>query len=135
LENKSGRFESRIVMVSIEKSNSIFLTDMQDSKIPVVISHGEGRAELSDESYLCLKKNGQISISYVNNSGEPSNEYPYNPNDSYRAIAGVSSQTGNITLMMPHPERLMDIKQFPTINNEKISPWSKFFYNARMHLK
>ena len=135
LENKSGRFESRIVMVSIEKSNSIFLTDMQDSKIPVVISHGEGRAELSDESYLSLKKNGQISMSYVNDSGEPSNEYPYNPNDSYRAIAGVSSQTGNITLMMPHPERLMDIKQFPTINNEKISPWSKFFYNARMHLK
>ena len=34
-------------------------------------------------------------------------------------------------MMMPHPERLLDIKQFPIYSNEKDSPWSKFFENAK----
>ena len=135
LKNTSERFESRIVMVNIEKSNSIFLTDMTDSKLPVVVSHGEGRAQLNDIEYTNLINNNQVCMKYVNDYGEFSNEYPYNPNGSYNGIAGVSSSTGNVTLLMPHPERLINIKQFPTNDNEKLSPWSKFFYNARMHLK
>ena len=122
-------------MVNIEKSNSIFLTDMADSKLPIVISHGEGRAQLTDNEYISLKNNNQICMKYINDYGEFSNEYPYNPNGSYNGIAGVSSITGNVTLLMPHPERLINIKQFPTNDNEKLSPWLKFFYNARMHLK
>ena len=135
LKNTSERFESRIVMVNIEKSNSIFLTDMTDSKLPVVVSHGEGRAQLNDIEYTNLINNNQVCMKYVNDYGEFSDEYPYNPNGSYNGIAGVSSSTGNVTLLMPHPERLINIKQFPTNDNEKLSPWSKFFYNARMHLK
>tara|TARA_Y100000748_G_C15315326_1_gene417878 strand:- start:35 stop:748 length:714 start_codon:yes stop_codon:yes gene_type:complete len=134
-QNNSERFESRIVMVNVEKSNSIFFSDMSDSKLPIVISHGEGRAKLSDEDFKTLSSNNQICISYIDESTKRSDCYPYNPNGSYKGIAGVSSISGNITLMMPHPERLLDISQFPTINDEKISPWSKFFYNARMHLK
>lgn len=135
LQNNSERFESRIVMVSIKKSNSIFLSGMNDSKLPIVISHGEGRAYLTEKDYMNLKDNNKVCMSYIDDSEEFSEIYPYNPNGSYMGVAGVSSSSGNVTLMMPHPERLMDIKQFPTNNNEKISPWSKFFYNARMHLK
>ena len=134
-QNNSERFESRIVMVNIEKSNSIFFSDMYDSKLPIVVSHGEGRAELSDEDYAKLKKNNQICLSYIDENKKLTEDYPYNPNGSYKGIAGISSISGNITLMMPHPERLLDISQFPTNDDEKISPWSKFFYNARMHLK
>ena len=135
LQNKSERFESRIVMVSIEKSNSIFFSGMNDSKLPIVISHGEGRADLSEKEYMNLYKNNQVCISYIGNEGLVSDSYPFNPNGSFRGLAGISSSTGNITLMMPHPERLIDIKQFPMSINEIKSPWSKFFYNARMHLK
>ena len=135
LQNKSERFESRIVMVSIEKSNSIFFSGMSDSKLPIVISHGEGRADLSEKEYMNLYKNNQVCISYIGNEGLVSDSYPFNPNGSFRGLAGISSSTGNITLMMPHPERLIDIKQFPMSSNEIKSPWSKFFYNARMHLK
>ena len=135
LQNKSERFESRIVMVSIEKSNSIFFSGMSDSKLPIVISHGEGRADLSEKEYMNLYKNNQVCISYIDNEGLISDSYPFNPNGSFRGLAGISSSTGNITLMMPHPERLIDIKQFPMSSNEIKSPWSKFFYNARMHLK
>ena len=122
-------------MVSIEKSNSIFFSGMNDSKLPIVISHGEGRADLSEKEYMNLYKNNQVCISYIDNEGLISDSYPFNPNGSFRGLAGISSSTGNITLMMPHPERLIDIKQFPMSSNEIKSPWSKFFYNARMHLK
>jgi len=135
LQNNSERFESRIVMVSIEKSNSIFFSGMSDSKLPIVISHGEGRADLSEKEYMNLYKNNQVCINYIGNEGLISNSYPFNPNGSFKGLAGVSSSTGNVTLMMPHPERLIDIKQFPLCSNEIKSPWSKFFYNARMHLK
>lgn len=134
-QNNSERFESRIVMVNVEKSNSIFFSGMDDSKLPIVISHGEGRANLSDEDFLKLQQNNQICISYIDENKKCTEDYPYNPNGSYAGIAGISSISGNITLMMPHPERLIDISQFPTNDDEKISPWSKFFYNARMHLK
>ena len=135
LQNNSERFESRIVMVSIEKSNSIFFSGMSDSKLPIVISHGEGRADLSEEEHMNLYKNNQVCINYIGNEGLISNSYPFNPNGSFKGLAGVSSSAGNVTLMMPHPERLIDIKQFPLRSNEIKSPWSKFFYNARMHLK
>ena len=64
-QNNSERFESRIVMVNVEKSNSIFFSGMDDSKLPIVISHGEGRANLSDEDFLKLQQNNQICISYI----------------------------------------------------------------------
>ena len=135
IQNKSERFESRITMVAVEKSNSIFLTDMNGSKLPIVISHGEGRANLSENEYIKLHDNNKICMNYIDDSGSITENYPCNPNGSYKGIAGVSSSSGNVTLMMPHPERLMNIKQFPTRDSEIISPWSKFFYNARMHLK
>ena len=135
IQNKSERFESRITMVAVEKSNSIFLTDMNGSKLPIVISHGEGRANLSENEYIKLHDNNKICMNYIDDYGSITENYPCNPNGSYKGIAGVSSSSGNVTLMMPHPERLMNIKQFPTRDSEIISPWSKFFYNARMHLK
>jgi phosphoribosylformylglycinamidine synthase len=122
-------------MVAVEKSNSIFLTDMNGSKLPIVISHGEGRANLSENEYIKLHDNNKICMNYIDDYGSITENYPCNPNGSYKGIAGVSSSSGNVTLMMPHPERLMNIKQFPTRDSEIISPWSKFFYNARMHLK
>ena len=135
LNNQSERFESRIVMININKSNSIFTTDMQNSKLPIVISHGEGRASLSKEQFKILSKNDQILMNYIDDSGNATNEYPFNPNGSFEGIAGVSSVNGNVTLMMPHPERYTNICQFPVNSDDNTSPWLKFFYNARMHLK
>ena len=135
LNNQSERFESRIVMININKSNSIFTTDMQNSKLPIVISHGEGRASLSKEQFKILSKNDQILMNYIDDSGNSTNEYPFNPNGSFEGIAGVSSVNGNVTLMMPHPERYTNICQFPVNSDDNTSPWLKFFYNARMHLK
>ena len=62
-------------------------------------------------------------------------KYPNNPNGSDDAVAGVVNNTGQVTIMMPHPERV-----FRTVQNSyhpkewgEYSPWMKMFLNARKY--
>jgi phosphoribosylformylglycinamidine synthase len=122
--NLSGRFEARVVMVEIPESPSIFFKGMSGFKIPVVVSHGEGRV---------TEPASPVALRYVNSQGEPTQDYPDNPNGSYDAIAGLCSKDGRVTLMMPHPERVIR-----TVSNSwhpdnwgEFSPWFQIFLNAR----
>ncbi|HUH90825.1 MAG TPA: phosphoribosylformylglycinamidine synthase, partial [Lysobacter sp.] len=44
LRNRSEQFEARLSLLEVAESPSIFLRGMAGSRIPVVVSHGEGRA-------------------------------------------------------------------------------------------
>ncbi len=44
--NLSEQFEARLNMVHVPKSASLILNEMQDSSLPVVVSHGEGLRRL-----------------------------------------------------------------------------------------
>ena len=43
---------------------------------------------------------------YVNNRGEPTDAYPYNPSGSPDGITGLTTADGRFTIVMPHPERV-----------------------------
>jgi phosphoribosylformylglycinamidine synthase len=129
--NDSERFESRYVMTKIVKSNSFFFDGMEGSELPIIVAHGEGKMQINNIDFSILEKNNQLSMRYIDNNGSITEKFPYNPNGSFKGITSVSSKSGNILMMMPHPERLLDIKQFPIYSNEKDSPWSKFFENAK----
>ena len=45
LRNRSEQFEGRLGMLEVFDSPSLFLSGMAGSRIPVVVSHGEGRVE------------------------------------------------------------------------------------------
>jgi phosphoribosylformylglycinamidine synthase len=45
--NRSEQFEARFVMVEVPRSPSLFLDGMAGSRLPIVVSHGEGRADFS----------------------------------------------------------------------------------------
>lgn len=47
VRNLSEQFEARFSLVRIEQSNSIMLSGMQGSVMPIAVSHGEGRVEFS----------------------------------------------------------------------------------------
>jgi phosphoribosylformylglycinamidine synthase len=122
--NISGQFEARFSSVLIPKNNSIFLSDMAGSIMPVAIAHGEGRAD---------RTSNNIAMQYVDDLGKPTQEYPFNPNGSENAIAGLSNDDGRITIMMPHPERVVRAVQnsyHPKEWGER-SPWMRMFENAR----
>jgi phosphoribosylformylglycinamidine synthase len=130
--NRSEQFEARVVMVEIPASPSIFLAGMGGSKLPVVVSHGEGRAEFSgSQSGKAL-----VAMRYVDNRGAVASSYPFNPNGSPEGLSGVTTADGRFTIMMPHPERTFRSLQMswqpPGLGDD--APWLAMFGNARRWL-
>jgi phosphoribosylformylglycinamidine synthase len=126
VRNRSEQFEARLVMVEIVDSPSLFFRGMAGSRIPIVTAHGEGRAEFSSSpSLVCMR--------YVNNRGEPTEVYPYNPSGTPQGITGVTTADGRFTILMPHPERCFRTVQMswqpPGLGED--SPWIQMFRNAR----
>jgi phosphoribosylformylglycinamidine synthase len=125
--NRSEQFEARFAMVEILESPSIFFQGMAGSKLPVVVSHGEGRAVFSGE------KKSALAVRHIDNRGAPATTYPFNPNGSPEGITGVTTPDGRFTIMMPHPERVFRTVQMswhpPGLG--EMSPWMTMFRNAR----
>ena len=128
--NKVEQFEARFTMVELPESPSMFFGGMTGSRMPVVVSHGEGRAEFDSAEQ---QASALVAMRYLDNAGEPSEVYPYNPNGSPAGIAGVTTADGRFTIMMPHPERVFRTVQMswhPDHLGED-SPWMRMFRNAR----
>ncbi|HCB54719.1 MAG TPA: phosphoribosylformylglycinamidine synthase, partial [Gammaproteobacteria bacterium] len=126
--NVSEQFEARFSSVKIGQSNSIFLKDMAGSIMPIAIAHGEGRAIFKGN-----QSDQHIALQYVDHAGDLTQTYPHNPNGSDNAVAGVTNDSGQVTIMMPHPERVFRAVQnshHPKDWDER-SPWLRMFENAR----
>jgi phosphoribosylformylglycinamidine synthase len=130
LRNRSEQFEARLSLVEIVESPSLFFRDMAGSRIPIVVSHGEGRAHFD-----APEDAGQaaIALRYIEGDGQLASRYPANPNGSPLGIAGLSSRDGRSTLLMPHPERVHRTVQMSWHPPEwgEASPWQRMFENAR----
>ncbi|MDD5176431.1 MAG: phosphoribosylformylglycinamidine synthase [Sterolibacterium sp.] len=130
--NRSEQFEARLVMVEMLESPSLFFMGMAGSRLPVVVSHGEGRAEFSGGTQTGVS----TVLRYVDNRGQIATTYPANPNGSPDGLAGVTTPDGRYTIMMPHPERIFRTSQMswhpPGWDDE--SPWLALFRNARKWL-
>lgn len=88
--NLSERFEARFVEVKIEKSPSIFFDGMEGTMMPIVVSHGEGRAEFkNDEHFKSFNNSGLVAARYIDHNGDITEEYPLNPNGSPAGITSV----------------------------------------------
>ena len=128
VRNRSEQFEARFVMVEITPSPSIFFQGMQGSRMPIATAHGEGRAlfkQNEDRAVVCMR--------YVNNRGEPTDAYPYNPSGSPHGITGLTTADGRFTVVMPHPERVFRTVQMSWAPDRSVedSPWIRMFRNAR----
>jgi len=133
-QNRSERYEGRLVSVRIEKSPSALLSGMEGSVLPIVVAHGEGRADFADAaSQAKCESAGLVAARYVDNRQQVTERYPFNPNGSPSGLAALSSLDGRATIMMPHPERVFRSVQLswaPDAWGED-SPWMRLFQNAR----
>ena len=59
--------------------------------------------------------------------------YPLNPNGSPLGMTALTTTTGRVTIMMPHPERVFRSKcmSWAPAHWPENSPWMKLFRNAR----
>jgi len=128
--NQSQQFEARLNLVKIEASESMFFRGMAGSVLPVVSAHGEGRAVFAEPGSV---HSAAVALRYVGRSGEPTEVYPDNPNGSIGGITGVCNDDGRVSILMPHPERLLRYENFSWAPDEwqGRSPWAKMFDNAR----
>ncbi|QDP98413.1 phosphoribosylformylglycinamidine synthase subunit PurQ [Microlunatus elymi] len=70
----------------------------QGEQISIVLKNGEGRYVADNDTLDRLEGEGQVVFRY----------HGGNPNGSYRDIAGISNQRGNVVGLMPHPEHNVD---------------------------
>ena len=133
-KNHSDQFEARLSQVKILKSKSVLLNDMEDWSLPIIVSHGEGRACFENEDEINkLFDSEKICMTFVDSSGYQTEQYPLNPNKSPSGITGITNDNGNITIMMPHPERVFRSHQFSwkPLSWGEFSPWMQIFINAK----
>lgn len=111
------------------------LKGMENLSFGIHVDHGEGRLYFPDQRIKerVLEEN-LTPLVYVDDAGNPTERYPFNPNGSPAGLAGLCSPDGRHLALMPHPERTFltwqahwlpeDMKQLP------VSPWMRMFQNA-----
>lgn len=102
LQNRSKKFYCDITTCKVIGSSFFGDKSLKNKLFKLPVAHGYGRYKVLEKEYQDLKKNKQIFLEYVN----------FNPNGSYKNIAGVSNKEKTIFGMMPHPERSTDGKYF-----------------------
>ena len=130
-KNKSEQFEGRFAMVEVAESASIFFKGMAGTQTPIAVAHGEGFADFSTTGDIAR---AQVAMRFINNAGQATEAYPYNPNGSPQGITALTNADGRFTVMMPHAERV-----FRTVLHSwhpdgwgEDSPWMRMFRNARV---
>ena len=135
VQNRSERYEGRLVSVKIENTPSVLFKDMEGSVLPIAVAHGEGRAEFkSQEAASACDKSGLVSARFVDNLHNVTDAYPLNPNGSPFGITSLTSEDGRATILMPHPERVFRSSQMSWSPRDwpEDSPWMRMFRNARV---
>jgi len=128
--NKSEQFEARFAMVEVAESPSIFFAGMAGTRTPIAVAHGEGYADFSQTGNI---DEAIVAMRWIDNRGQVTETYPFNPNGSPDGITSVTTPDGRFTVLMPHAERV-----FRTVQHSwhpdgwgEDAPWMRMFRNAR----
>jgi phosphoribosylformylglycinamidine (FGAM) synthase-like amidotransferase family enzyme len=111
--NKSGIFEDRWVHCKVRPgTHTPFLKGLDVIALPV--RHGEGRLLLRDPVLRAYVIDGGLNcMSYCTPTGNPTSEYPANPNGADLDCAALTDTTGQVLGMMPHPEAFLSLYNHP----------------------
>jgi phosphoribosylformylglycinamidine synthase len=128
--NQSERFEARLSMVEVLESPSLFLQGMAGSRLPIAVAHGEGFANFKHRGNPAQ---AIAAMRFVDNHGQATEQYPFNPNGSAGGLTAVTTADGRFTAMMPHPERVFRNVQMSWTSGDiaSSSPWLRVWQNAR----
>jgi phosphoribosylformylglycinamidine synthase len=73
------------------------------------------------------------ALRYVDNRGQATEAYPFNPNGSPQGLTAVTTPDGRFSVMMPHAERVFRSVQHSWAPDSwgEDGPWMRMFRNAR----
>ncbi|HEY9391465.1 MAG TPA: phosphoribosylformylglycinamidine synthase subunit PurQ [Mycobacteriales bacterium] len=105
IRNDRRRFVCRDQVLRVENTATAWTTGYEpNARIRVPIKNGEGGYVADQHTLDLLEAEGRVVVRYL--AG--------NPNGSYRDIAGICNEAGNVVGLMPHPEHAVDPLTGPT---------------------
>ena len=136
--NLSEKYEARLALVELAKSPSIFFAGMDGARIrwPWLTAKATPISRSRVTPAACWRPR------YIDNRGQATEAYPFNPNGSPGGLTSVTTADGRFTVMMPHPERVtrnVMMSWAPRVGQGRrrrhVQPWMRMFRNARVWLK
>jgi phosphoribosylformylglycinamidine synthase len=114
MQNDCGAFQDFWIELGFESDSPCVFTRGLE-RMPLPIRHGEGKLFTLDKKLIeTLEERNCIPCRYIDpTSGEPTMAFPFNPNGSIHAIAGLCDPTGRIFGLMPHPEAYLFPQNHP----------------------
>ena len=95
IRNDHRKFNCKDQVLRVENASTDWTSDYTEGEeITIVLKNGEGGFVADERTLDELEGEGRVAFRYVGD----------NPNGSYRAIAGITNDRGNIVGLMPHPE-------------------------------
>lgn len=130
--NRSQRFEARLSLVEVPKTRSVLFQALEGVRFPIAVAHGEGRFPQAESEMRALVAQGRTSLQFVTPDGAAAQRYPENPNGSAVGVAGLCSDDGRVTIVMPHPERVVLRQQLSYVppGTGSVTPWLAVFDQA-----
>jgi phosphoribosylformylglycinamidine synthase len=99
IRNDSRKFVCKEQLLRIENTTSRWTSAYRDGQEVVIpLKNGEGGYVADERTLDELEANGQVIARYAGG----------NPNGSYRDIAGICNEAGNVVGLMPHPEHAVE---------------------------
>ena len=99
VRNDHRRFVCRDQALKVENAATAWTSDYSEGQeIVVPLKNGEGAFVASAAVLDELEANGRVVARYRGG----------NPNGSYRDIAGITNEAGNVVGLMPHPEHAVE---------------------------
>lgn len=90
----------------------LFTRDLGTTPFAVPMAHGEGRFWTRDAG-VAEHLASDVALTYRGPDGAVTDAFPWNPNGSLHAAAGITNAEGNVLALMPHPERAVLRAQVP----------------------
>jgi len=121
MHNDCGAFQNFWVKLRFEPRSPCVFTRGIDF-MPLPVRHGEGKVFALDKKLFDrLEEHGCVACRYADPAtGEPSQDYPHNPNGSLNAIAGLCDPSGKVFGLMPHPEAFLFPENHPQWDIQKL---------------
>ena len=107
VQNQKRKFVCVDQPLQIENASTAWTSGFAEGQeIVIPLKNGEGAYVASAEVLDELEANGRVVARYREG----------NPNGSYRDIAGISNEAGNVVGLMPHPEHAVEALTGPGVD-------------------
>jgi phosphoribosylformylglycinamidine synthase len=126
IQNDHRTFICRDQRLRVENARTAWTSDFaQDDEITIVLKNQDGQYVADRHTLDELEGEGRVAFRYVVDGPDAPAGVRYdrfasrNPNGSYRDIAGVTNERGNVVGLMPHPEHAIEEGYGPSLDGLK----------------